>query len=75
MDVADYRERRKKSIEANAQKVAFRVLKTKKSIALKPMNSYERRIVHYTLQNYKGIETVSTGKFPNRKVIIKYEDQ
>lgn len=75
LDVADYRERRKKSIEANAQKVAFRVLKTKKSIALKPMNSYERRIVHYALQNYKGIETVSTGKFPNRKVIIKYEDQ
>lgn len=75
LNVADYRDRRKKAIEANAQKVAFKVLKTKKSIALKPMNSYERRIVHFALQNYKNIETVSTGKFPNRKVVVKYSGQ
>ncbi|MFM1581263.1 RNA-binding cell elongation regulator Jag/EloR [Helcococcus bovis] len=73
LNVGDYRNRRKKSIENNAQRVAFKVLKTKKSIALKPMNSYERRIVHYSLQNYKEIETVSTGKFPNRKVVVKYK--
>lgn len=73
VNVADYRDRRKKSIESNAKKVAFKVLKTKKSIALKPMNSYERRIVHYALQNYKEIETVSSGKFPNRKVVVKYK--
>lgn len=75
LNVANYRDRRKKSIEINAQKVAYKVLKTKKSIALRPMNSYERRIVHYALQNYKGIETVSTGKFPNRKVVVKYQEQ
>lgn len=73
VNVGDYRDRRKKSIEQNAQRVAYKVLKTKKSIALKPMNSYERRIVHYSLQSYKQIETVSTGKFPNRKVVIKYK--
>ena len=73
LDVADYRDRRRKSIEQNAQKVAYKVLKTKKSIALKAMNSYERRIVHYALQNYKQIETVSSGKFPNRKVVVKYK--
>lgn len=73
LNVADYRDRRKKSIENNAKKVAFKVLKTKKSIALKPMNSYERRIVHYALQSYKEIETVSSGKFPNRKVVVKYK--
>lgn len=73
LNVADYRDRRKKSIENNARKVAFKVLKTKKSIALKPMNSYERRIVHYALQSYKEIETVSSGKFPNRKVVVKYK--
>lgn len=73
LNVGDYRNRRKKTIENNAQRVAFKVLKTKKSIALKPMNSYERRIVHYSLQNYKEIETVSTGKFPNRKVVVKYK--
>lgn len=73
INVGDYRDRRKKSIEQNAQRVAYKVLKTKKPIALKPMNSYERRIVHFSLQNYKQIETVSIGKFPNRKVIIRYK--
>lgn len=73
LNVADYRQRRKKSIENNAKKVAFKVLKTKKSIALKPMNSYERRIVHYSLQSYKELETVSSGKFPNRKVVVKFK--
>lgn len=73
LNAGEYRNRRKKAIEANAQRVAYKVLKTKKSIALKPMNSYERRIVHFALQDYKEIETVSTGKFPNRKVIVKYK--
>lgn len=72
VNVGNYRDRRKKTIEANAQRVAYKVLKTKKSIAMKPMNSYERRIVHTALQNYKEVETVSSGKFPNRKVIVKY---
>lgn len=73
LNVGDYVDRRKKSIESNARRVAYKVLKTKKSIALKPMNSYERRIVHFALQNYKELETVSSGKFPNRKVVIKYK--
>ena len=73
LNAGDYRNRRKKAIESNAQRVAYKVLKTKKSIALKPMNSYERRIVHFALQDYKEIETVSTGKFPSRKVIVKYK--
>lgn len=74
LNVANYRARRKDAIENNARKVAFRVIKSKKAIALEPMNSYERRIVHYALQNYKEVETVSQGNFPNRKVVIKYKD-
>lgn len=74
IDVANYRNRRKEAIENNARKLAFKVIKTKKSIALDPMNSYERRIVHYALQKYKEVETISQGSFPNRKVIIKYKD-
>ncbi len=73
LNVANYRIRRKEAIENNARKVAFKVIKTKKSIALDPMNSYERRIVHYALQKYKEVETVSQGNFPNRKVVIKYK--
>lgn len=73
LDVANYRSRRRDAIENNARKVAFKVLKSKRSIALEPMNAYERRIVHYALQNYKEIETVSQGNFPNRKVVVKYK--
>ncbi len=73
LDVADYRGRRKESIENNARKTAYKVIKHKKSMGMEPMNSYERRIVHFVLQDYKEVETVSQGKFPNRKVIIKYK--
>ena len=73
LDVANYRKRRKEAIENNAKKLAFKVIKSKRDISLEPMNSYERRIVHYALQNYKEVETVSQGNFPNRKVVIKYK--
>lgn len=73
LDVADYRGRRKESIENNARKTAYKVIKHKKAMAMEPMNSYERRIVHFVLQDYKEVETISQGKFPNRKVIIKYK--
>lgn len=72
LNIAGYRERRKIQIENLAVKRAKKVLKTKKSSALKPMNSYERKIVHFALQNIEGIETVSEGKDPYRKVVIKY---
>lgn len=74
LDVANYRTRRKEAIENNARKVAYKVIKSRRPIALEPMNSYERRIVHYALQSYKEVETVSQGNFPNRKVVIKYKD-
>lgn len=73
VNAGNYRDRKKANIENNAKRVAYKVLKTKKPIALKAMNSYERRIVHTALQSYKEIETVSTGKFPNRKVVVKYK--
>lgn len=73
LNAGNYRDRKKANIENNAKRVAYKVLKTKKPIALKAMNSYERRIVHTALQSYKEIETVSTGKFPNRKVVVRYK--
>src|SRR5574344_946027 len=73
VNAGNYRDRKKANIENNAKRVAYKVLKTKKPIALKAMNSYERRIVHTALQSYKEIETVSTGKFPNRKVVVRYK--
>lgn len=69
-DVADYRERRDDSLKDLADRMARQVLKLRKSIKLKPMNAYDRRIVHTYLQNFKGVNTHSVGKEPNRCLII-----
>ena len=50
--------------------IAFKVKRTKRSFALEPMNPYERRIIHATLQNDKYVATRSEGEEPYRKVIV-----
>ncbi|WP_083197786.1 RNA-binding cell elongation regulator Jag/EloR [Thermoclostridium stercorarium] len=72
-DVGNYREKREETLEKLARKLASRVVKSKKSITLEPMNPYERRIIHSTLQNYRNVETYSIGDEPNRKVVIRYK--
>ena len=49
-------------------------MKTKVDAKLDPMNSYERRIVHTALADFKNIETESEGEEPNRYTIIKYKE-
>lgn len=70
VDVADYRERRDDSIKDMADRMARKVLKMRKSIKLKPMNAYERRIVHSYLQKFEGVTTYSVGVEPHRCLII-----
>lgn len=70
LDTEDYRERRRKTLESLAVNLANKVKKTGKKFALEPMNPYERRIIHATLQNNKFVETHSEGEEPFRKVII-----
>jgi len=72
-DVGNYREKREETLEKLAKKLAYKVAKNRKSITLEPMNPYERRIIHATLQNYKNVETYSVGDDPNRKVVIRYK--
>ena len=69
-DTENYRERRKKTLENLAKNVAFKVKRTRQSVALEPMNPYERRIIHSALQNEKFITTYSEGEEPYRKVIV-----
>lgn len=71
LDVENYKERKLKSIERLAKNVAREVIKTKVEVKLEDMNSYERRIVHNALTNYKDIYTISEGEDPNRHIIIK----
>ncbi|MDP4152699.1 MAG: RNA-binding cell elongation regulator Jag/EloR [Bacillota bacterium] len=72
IDTENYRQKREDSLSALAKKVAARVEKYKKSVTLEPMNPYERRIIHSTLQDSKNITTSSVGVDPNRRVVVKY---
>lgn len=73
LDVGGYRGRRKASIERMAKRNADKVARYGRPIALEPMNAYERRIVHFALQNVDGVTTVSEGREPYRKVVIKVD--
>lgn len=70
LDTENYRARRRETLENLARNLSSKVKKTKKSVALEPMNPYERRIIHSALQYDKFVETYSEGEEPNRKVVI-----
>lgn len=71
VDVNDYQKQRAEEIKDLARLSAQRVRYFKKEIQLRPMSSYERRIVHAILTEYPDIITQSVGEEPNRKVVIK----
>lgn len=70
LDTENYRERRKETLEHLAKNIAYKVKRTKKSVSLEPMNPYERRVIHSTLQNDKYVCTKSEGEEPFRHVVI-----
>ena len=71
LDANDYKEKQEKNIEGLAVKLAKDVVKTNIEVKMDRMNSYERRLVHNRLSNFKGVTTESTGEEPNRCVVIK----
>lgn len=70
LDIEGYKEKRQKTLEELAQKVAKTVVRTRKSVTLEPMQPYERKIIHSQLQNHPKVETVSIGEEPHRKVVV-----
>lgn len=70
VDTEDYRRRRKQTLENLAKNMASKVKRTRRSVSLEPMNPYERRIIHSSLQNDKYVTTHSEGEEPFRKVVI-----
>ena len=70
LDIENYKEKREKTLEELANKVARTVVKTRRSVTLEPMQAYERRIIHSALQNNKYVETSSVGQEPRRRVVI-----
>ncbi len=73
LDIGGYRARRMQNIERLAHRTADKVIRYKKQVSLEPMNAFERRIVHTTLQNVEHIETISEGREPHRKVVVLYK--
>lgn len=71
IDVEGYRSRREKTLEQLAVKLARKVLSSGRPAKLEPMNPYERKVIHSTLQGVEGIVTKSEGDEPYRRVIIK----
>jgi spoIIIJ-associated protein len=71
IDVGGYKEKRILQLEILATKTAKEVAKSKVEARLKPMNSYERRIVHAKLSEWRDVETESVGEEPNRYLVIK----
>jgi len=72
VDAEAYRAKREESLTKLAEKMAEKAIKYKRSMALEPMNSYERHVIHTALQNYEGVSTSSTGVEPNRRVVVSY---
>jgi len=69
-NVEDYREKREETLKRLAKKMAEKCKYYNHKVKLEPMNPYERRIIHSTLQEEKDIITYSEGDEPYRKVVI-----
>ena len=70
LDTENYRARRKETLESLARNIAYKVKRTRRSVSLEPMNPYERRIIHSTLQNDRYVVTRSEGEDPYRHVVV-----
>lgn len=70
LDIGNYKETRKKTLEELAEKVGRNVMKTGKSITLEPMTAYERKIIHTKLQDSEFVKTYSIGEDDKRRVVI-----
>lgn len=70
LDTEHYRAKREDSLTRLAARMADRAVKSGRKVVLEPMNPYERRVLHATLQNHPYVQTHSEGEEPNRRVVI-----
>ena len=75
LNTANYRERRRKTLEELAAKIAKNVLRSHRSTTLEPMNPYERRIIHSAIAEIEGVSSKSIGEDPYRKVVISSDEK
>lgn len=70
IDAENYRQKREKTLEELAHKVASSVVAKRRSISLEPMVAFERKVIHEALQDHPKVKTASVGEEPYRKVVI-----
>lgn len=70
LDTENYRSKREETLKRLAEKTAYKVRRNGRSFKLEPMNPYERRIIHSTLQDDEYVHTYSEGEEPYRKVVV-----
>lgn len=75
LDTEGYRARREETLQRLARRNAAQVRSTGRSIAMEPMNPYERRVLHSALSEFSGVSTHSEGEEPNRRVVITPSDR
>lgn len=71
VDAENYRTKRGRTLEQLAEKLAKKVVRNRRSVRLEPMNPYERKVIHATLQGHPKVTTRSIGDEPRRRVIIE----
>lgn len=74
VDTENYREGRKATLENLAKNISHKVKRTRKPVALEPMNPYERRVIHSALQHDKFVCTHSEGEEPYRRVVVTLKE-
>ena len=70
LDTENYRARREETLKHLAKNIAHKVKRNRRPVVLEPMNPYERRIIHSTLQSDPYVTTHSEGEDPYRKVVV-----
>ena len=74
LNVGSYREKRRATLSNLAKKNAEKVRKYGRNFTFEPMNPYERRIIHTTVQGIEGVRSHSVGSDEDRRVVISLED-
>lgn len=70
IDVGNYRKEREQALKNLACKISNSCIKSRRSITLEPMNAYERKIIHETIQNIDGVDSQSKGEEPHRYIVV-----
>jgi len=75
IDVNNYRSKQKERFEYFAKQSAEKVISTQRSDVLRPMNSYQRKIIHDVISSYDQLSSTSIGQEPNRRVLVRLKNK